>query len=293
MAYNDNTRDTAAGNDITVDSATTAAPDTFAEQLAALYAKYGRQPPTKQEVQAHRGNPGGLPAIENLLIADWDSRQPKAPVQPPSGGADGRGGGGGGAGFGTLLAPYTGTFTEPSTANAVAQLPGLPNFGDFNYADFAPPGEFTGVDPQSIVNNPAYKFRYDEGLRALTNSRAAEGRLRSGGTLTDFMKYGQNMASTEFENEWNRGFQTHKNLYDERFGAWNAGLQKALATTTLNRDPLMEQWRTQAQTAQRQSELDDQRAWRSHLFDWETFKRNQEWPYTVLSDQQRVGLGAM
>src|SRR2546422_9316909 len=39
----------------------------FDDQLRALYQKYLQRNPTPQEVTAHRGNPGGLLAVEQLL----------------------------------------------------------------------------------------------------------------------------------------------------------------------------------------------------------------------------------
>jgi hypothetical protein len=249
------------------------------------------------------GTGGDLAKIhQGILASDEYKKKTAAPPSAGTGDVDqpvitGGGGGGGGFGptgtsFGSLMAPYTGQFTAPATSNALGQIPALPNFGTFSYPDFVGPGQFQGVDPTTITSNPAYQFRFDEGRRALTNSRAAEGLLRSGGTLTDFMKYGQNMASTEYDNEWNRQWAQHKGAFDESLNAWNAGLQKQLATTTLNRDPLMEEWRTKAQAAQRQSEDDWTRAWTQHQADFDVFKYNQQWPYSVLSDQQRVGLDA-
>lgn len=54
------------------------APDQFETDLTALYGKYGRTP-TPEDVQVHRGNPGGLAAVENLLIKDW--KPTAAPAQ--------------------------------------------------------------------------------------------------------------------------------------------------------------------------------------------------------------------
>ena len=44
--------------------------DNFAADVTALYAQYGREAPTPQEVAAHRGNPEGLPAIAAMLQKD-------------------------------------------------------------------------------------------------------------------------------------------------------------------------------------------------------------------------------
>lgn len=42
--------------------------DTFAEQVQALYAKYGRVA-SQAEIDSHRGNPGGINAIDKMLAA--------------------------------------------------------------------------------------------------------------------------------------------------------------------------------------------------------------------------------
>lgn len=55
-----------SGNPIDQTAAGATTTDDFADQVRALYAKYGRTA-TQAEIDSHRGNPGGLPAIEALL----------------------------------------------------------------------------------------------------------------------------------------------------------------------------------------------------------------------------------
>lgn len=62
--------------------------------------------------------------------------------------------------------------------------------GEFNF-------EFTNDDP-------SYQFRFDEGVRALDNSAAARGRLNSGAQGRSLTRYGQDMASTEYQNAFGR-----------------------------------------------------------------------------------------
>lgn len=54
--------------------------DTFALQLQALYAQYGRVA-TPADIEAHRGNPGGLPAVE-LLLRAAQGGTPTTPTVP-------------------------------------------------------------------------------------------------------------------------------------------------------------------------------------------------------------------
>jgi hypothetical protein len=74
-------------------------------------------------------------------------------------------------------------------------------------ADINVGGASVGVNPQNIADSPAYKFRLDQGTQAVQRSAAGKGSLLTGGTLKDLMGYGQGLASTEYGNEWQRGFQ--------------------------------------------------------------------------------------
>lgn len=52
--------------------------------------------------------------------------------------------------------------------------------------------------------DPGYGFRMSEGLKALERSASARGLLQSGGTLKDITRFGQNLASAEYENAFSR-----------------------------------------------------------------------------------------
>jgi hypothetical protein len=52
--------------------------------------------------------------------------------------------------------------------------------------------------------DPGYQFRMAEGQKALERSAAARGGLQSGGTLKALAKYGQDFASNEYGNAYNR-----------------------------------------------------------------------------------------
>jgi hypothetical protein len=52
--------------------------------------------------------------------------------------------------------------------------------------------------------DPGYNFRMAEGIKALERSAAARGLLQSGGTLKGIQQYGQNLASSEYENAFSR-----------------------------------------------------------------------------------------
>jgi hypothetical protein len=63
-----------------------------------------------------------------------------------------------------------------------------------------------GINPQTIAQSPAYKFRLDQGLEAINRSAQSRGTLLTGGTLKDLTGYAQGLASTEYDNEWQRQF---------------------------------------------------------------------------------------
>lgn len=52
--------------------------------------------------------------------------------------------------------------------------------------------------------DPSYQFRLGEGMKALDRQAAARGGLISGGALKAAQRYGQDVASTEFGNAYNR-----------------------------------------------------------------------------------------
>lgn len=65
-----------------------------------------------------------------------------------------------------------------------------------------------GLDGQPASDfaseDPGYAFRLQEGQRQVDNSAAARGSTLSGGALKALQRYGQGMASQEFQNSFNR-----------------------------------------------------------------------------------------
>lgn len=62
-------------------------------------------------------------------------------------------------------------------------------------------------DPQSITSDPSYQFRLKQGQESLENSAAARGGALSGNALRAISDYGQESASQEYGNEFNRWMQ--------------------------------------------------------------------------------------
>jgi hypothetical protein len=68
----------------------------------------------------------------------------------------------------------------------------------------------------SFMNNwqqdPGYQFRLSEGMKAVENSAAARGSLNSGATLKGLTRFGQDFASNEYGNIYNREYGRLSNL---------------------------------------------------------------------------------
>jgi hypothetical protein len=95
------------------------------------------------------------------------------------------------------LAPG-GTIERLSQAGAAAADPFASQRGQYqNQLQQMMTGQFTPQDP-------SYAFRLGEGQQALERSAAAKGMLGSGNILAELQKYGQGMASQEYQNQYNR-----------------------------------------------------------------------------------------
>jgi hypothetical protein len=72
----------------------------------------------------------------------------------------------------------------------------------------APPSEFGSLakpfGAEQFQADPGYAFRQAEGMKALERSAAARGGLLSGGTLKGIQQFGQDLASQEYGNAFNR-----------------------------------------------------------------------------------------
>jgi hypothetical protein len=90
--------------------------------------------------------------------------------------------------------------------NRLLELLGLsedkaaPGYGKYATAEF-------GMD--QFKADPGYAFRMSEGMKALERSAAARGGLLSGATLKGITRYGQDAASQEYQNAFNR-FQAER-----------------------------------------------------------------------------------
>lgn len=96
-------------------------------------------------------------------------------------------------------------------------------------------------NPDSINQSAAYKFRVGQGQEALQRSLGARGMLRSGNRLSELTKYGQDMASQEYDAQAGRLGSLLGN-YSTNWNTNNtANIQKQIADDR-NRMSLAESW---------------------------------------------------
>lgn len=79
--------------------------------------------------------------------------------------------------------------------------------------------------------DPGYQFRMDEGMKGIDNSAAARGMSLSGGALKAIQKYGQEFASNEYGNAYNRFNNDQTTQYNRLAGVAGTGQQ---ATNNVN-----------------------------------------------------------
>ena len=74
--------------------------------------------------------------------------------------------------------------------------------GDQNAAGYGSLAKPFGMD--QFQQDPGYAFRQSEGMKALERSAAARGGLLSGSTMKGIQRFGQDLASQEYQNAFNR-----------------------------------------------------------------------------------------
>ena len=136
-----------------------------------------------------------------------------------------------GLGLGGIVGSILGTSDGSGQAAAAAQankiskeqyeqmrkdLGGYRDLGEMGLKDLTGSfGDLTktfGAD--DFQKDPGYDFRLQEGQKALERSASARGGLLGGGTLKALSRYGQDYASNEYNNAYNRFNQDR----DQRYG---------------------------------------------------------------------------
>jgi hypothetical protein len=71
-------------------------------------------------------------------------------------------------------------------------------------AEYGAASQYTPFGMDQFNADPGYQFRMSEGLKALERSAASRGILSSGQTLKDITRFGQDTASQEYQNAFQR-----------------------------------------------------------------------------------------
>lgn len=83
-------------------------------------------------------------------------------------------------------------------------------------------GQFTPAD--YLANkDPGYEFQLQQGQQALQNSQAAGDGALSGSALKGLINYNQGMASTGYQNAYNRWLSSQNNTYGQLSGLASLG----------------------------------------------------------------------
>lgn len=123
---------------------------------------------------------------------------------------------GGGAG-----APGS-TLSIPGVAGSVATPGVTPLTGTANtnlgamgsLMEAYPGGTFTAPTEAQAAATPGYKFALDQGEGALEAGASANGSLLTGGTGTAEQQFGQQMATTDYNNVYNQALQGYNTNYN-------------------------------------------------------------------------------
>ena len=171
--------------------------------LLGLGGQYNSTAPTSASV----GNtslpafPGAQSNVQSALPLGFDPSTGQGTV---TGGASPVGGSGMMSAGQFASAPSPSPSASPSFGNVNPNLGAFGSLMQANpYSTFTPP---TGLTEQ---NDPGYQARLKLGTDALQKSAAARGSLLTGGTAKALDQFGQDYASNEFGNVYNRAFNTN------------------------------------------------------------------------------------
>lgn len=161
---------------------------------------------------------------------------------------------------GSLLTPWEGRFTYAggSGGSGVAEFKPFdyadfgydaPRFdpfsevyndpGDFTYGDYTSRGDYKGPTERELRADPSYQFRQQQAMDALTASKAAQGILRSGGTLKEMQANASNLASQEYGAVDARKFRDYSAGVDEdrfRYGTNRSNAAENFDRNVRNRE---------------------------------------------------------
>lgn len=194
---------------------------------------------------------------------------------------DGGSGGGGGAIDPALLAPWTERFQGPGSLPTFSP-PGFQRPPEFKYDPFKAPSF------EEAQQEPGYQFALDQGIKALQQSAAGKGILRTGGTLKDIVNYGQAAGAGNYQDVYNRGLNTYQTNFGNALATYgtNYGVSKDAM------DYLYKGAQDQFNSLAAQNSADYQRAQNDYLTRYNIFRNNQNDPFQKTLSLAQLGAGA-
>lgn len=120
---------------------------------------------------------------------------------------------------------------EPTAANwnwPTFTAPKAPEISPFVFNQFKAP---TMAEAEA---EPGYQFARDQGRKMLETNAAARGVLRSGGTLKDFIEFGNKFGEQNYGNVFNRAKDIFNLNEGNRFNAFNANTANTFNTFDRN-----------------------------------------------------------
>ena len=188
---------------------------------------------------------------------------------------------------GATWTPWSAPTTPPPGGGTTPTTPGVPTPwtpNPFPWKNVGPaptftppplPGQFQAPTAAGVQAEPGYALGLQQGQETLETGAAAQGILRTGKTLGDLARYGQDYATDAYDRAYNRAAGAY-GLEMDRYGA-------QLGAAQAQYQPQFAEW----QQRQRQAELDQERDWMRHVYGednaWrrEEFMRNDEWRRAV------------
>lgn len=244
--------------------------------IANAYQNLLGRPAGGSEIQFWRDQIMANPA------ADWYSQIYNSPEAQKYRGSSGTGGT-----MRNILAPFTGSWT-PQNAPVFGQ--GGSPITPFNFSRQLPVFQkFDAPTLEQAQNEPGFQLALQEGQEGIQNSAAGRGLVRSGGTLKDILKYNQNFGNQNYQNVYNRGFNTWQANTSGDLNNWLTGANADLNKYNTN---VSTQYQMPFDAAMRSTGMNNDNSWKSYLQNYDQFKYNEQWPYQILSDQQRIGISA-
>jgi hypothetical protein len=129
--------------------------------------------------------------------------------------------------------------TQPTLGDMMGQQGPIANPGTYtpneayNAPDYMAPAPFAAPTAAEMGQDPGYQFRLSEGQRALERSGAARGVTNTGGNMKGLLDYGQQAASQEYGNVYNRNLNTYNTNAQNAYQQYTTN---ALKNTSFNTD---------------------------------------------------------